>query len=200
MDDTRLVVVVDDDDPERDGYATLPVYSFLTVQYQSAHHRLNPIMNAAAVEVADIVEIIGFMGDDHLPRTEGWDSWIGGALDNGPGVAYGNDLLQGEALATAVFISAPIIECLGFFSPPPLQHLFMDNYWMHLGRATHLTYLPHVIIEHLHPLVGKAQHDDGYARANSPETWAADSAAWNTYLANSWAGDLQKLRDAGLAP
>jgi hypothetical protein len=55
-----------------------------------------------------------------------------------------------------------------------------------LGRALRsVTYLPDVVIEHLHPHAGKADMDDGYARCNGEEMYEADRAAyeqWKTHL------------------
>jgi hypothetical protein len=59
-----------------------------------------------------------------------------------------------------------------------------DDFWMDLGRrAGGLTYLPDVIIEHMHPHAGKAEHDDGYATNNSAETYDHDRRCFEAWLA-----------------
>jgi hypothetical protein len=116
--------------------------------------RLAPWTNLLATEaLAHGHEIIGFFGDDHRPRTQGWDALVKAAFDRmGSGLVYGDDLLQGENLPTAPFWSADVIRALGWYYPPTLTHLYADDYWLALANDLHIrTYLPDVLIEHMHP-------------------------------------------------
>lgn len=190
----RLLIVADEDDP------LLPAYTGLgaLVRVSGAGPGLGPVLNAAALQVADGADAVGFLGDDHRPRTPGWDELLMAALAV-PGVAYGDDLFQRERLPTAVVISAEIIRGLGYMAPPGLTHMYLDNFWKQLGTDLgHLRYLPEVVIEHLHPVAGKARWDEGYARVNSPGMYASDGAAYQRFLAERWPGDLARLRE-GLA-
>ena len=119
--------------------------------------RMNGTLNLVANKYADKYETIFFLGDDHLVQTPSWDEYLTKAIAHkGYGLAYGNDLLQGRGLATAVMMSTNIIRAVGYMAPPNLVHLFMDNYWMILGqRLGTLWYFENVIIEHLHPVAGK---------------------------------------------
>ena len=189
-DSADLLVAVDDDDPM--------VAEYEDVRVLSSPRRLGPILNALAVEAAAGYEAVGFLGDDHRPRTPGWDTRLLAALDGRPGVAYGNDLHQGGKLPTAVVISSVIIQELGYMVPPVLEHLYLDDFWRRLGLDLgHLEYLPDVIIEHCHPNAGKASWDDGYERVNSPGQDTADSAAYGQFMSSAWPTDLTRLR-AGL--
>lgn len=125
---------------------------------------------------------IAFMGDDHRVRTHGWDRRLADAA--GPwGISYGNDLLRGADLPTAVMMSADLVRVLGKMAPEELWHMYCDDYWAALGRELgHLVYLDDVIIEHMHPAAGKAQVDESYRQTNSPEVYSADAAAWDAYL------------------
>lgn len=117
---------------------------------------------------------VGFMGDDHRPRTIGWDSCYLEALTElsgrcrqrqipGVGLVYGNDLLQGENLPTQIAMTTNIPTTLGRMVPWELSHLYTDTYWRELGKSLNkLTYLPDVIVEHMHPGAGKAKVDSGY--------------------------------------
>lgn len=107
------------------------------------------------------------INDDHHFKTKGWEEKVIEVLKDG-GFAYGNDLLQGEKLASAVIISADIIKKLGYMAVPELTHLYLDNCWMDLGRKINkLFYLSDVIIEHVHPATGKVQMDERYTAVNS---------------------------------
>lgn len=123
---------------------------------------------------------VGFMGDDHRPRTARWDFRLMEAA--GQGIAYGNDLIQGRRLPTAVVMHADIVRALGFMAPDALGHLYVDNYWLELGRALgQLHYLDDVVIEHMHPSIGKSPNDEQYRRVNSTEQFERDGDAWRTY-------------------
>jgi hypothetical protein len=107
------------------------------------------------------------INDDHLFRTQGWEERFKEALKDG-GFAYSNDLLQKERLATACAISGDVLRKLGHIAWPELEHLYIDDYWMALGRGINkLYYLPDVIIEHMHPAAGKAVMDAEYQASNS---------------------------------
>jgi hypothetical protein len=150
-------------------------------------------LNAAAVEQAGNYKYIGFLGDDHRPRTVGWDDKVIASLEN-HNVVYGNDLLQGENLPTAVFLRSEIIQKLGFMAPPTLVHLYLDNFWLELGKATTIEYLPDVIIEHLHPFAGKAEWSDSYREVNDQALYDRDQQAFNEYMATQFAEDLRLIQ------
>jgi hypothetical protein len=117
----------------------------------------------------------------------------------GSGIAYGNDLLQGERLPTAAFMTSDIIRTLGWMCPPTLEHLYIDNAWLELGRAMgRLRYLPDVVLEHLHPDAGKAQQDQTYAEANHPDRDRRDKAAFEAWRRDGLPRDLELLRAAGI--
>jgi hypothetical protein len=178
-----FLYIVDHDDPEAVEYAKLELNRLIILHERL---RLGGTLNWAARKYAGVYDAIGFMGDDHLPRTESWDLRILEALDVGavrdPRVVYGNDLLQGENLPTAVFMHSRIIQALGYFCPPDQVHLYLDNFWKELGQELNgLVYLPDVVIEHMHPVAGKAAWDERYAEVNSPDVDNSDKAAWLAY-------------------
>lgn len=197
----HLLLALDNDDPTlRDYLAALEPFDDLDHSWLSVvvgeRLRLGPTLNLNAVEQAQRFGTIGFMGDDHLPRSEYWDEAICEALDKmGAGFVYGDDGIMGELLPTAVFISSSIVRALGYFCPPDQTHLYLDNAWKMWGeRSASLLYLEDVLIEHLHPLVGKAEEDAGYAEVNSGEMWTHDEAAWRKYQATQLRPDIAKIR------
>ena len=193
--EATLLVCVDNDDPELAAYEALSTDLDFDLVV-GAPSRIGPILNAICPVVADEVDVVGFMGDDHLPRTEGWDARLEEAAGRW-GVSYGNDLLQGERLATAVFIGSGIVSTLGYFVPPGLKHLYFESPWMAWGRAVdRLTYLDDVVIEHLHFVNGKAEADALYADVNSNAMYAHDGARWAQYEAGELPRDVARLREA----
>lgn len=194
--DTRLVFAVDDDDPS--DYAPLILADRVHVQTGASKtmvQALNRVAVGLAVD-ADPPFAIGFMGDDHCPRTYGWDqAYLDALREMGTGIVYGNDLLQGERLPTQVAMTSDIVRALGYMSPPELRHMYVDNFWLTLGWAARcLRYLPDVIVEHRHPLAGKAQWDEGYVRVNDAAVYEADERAFAEYKLTRLAGDVAKVR------
>lgn len=161
-----LLFVVGTEDPRLKEYVEkIPIGHLLTFPSRG----LVKALNYAAPMYVEEYEAIGFMGDDHRPRTTGWDSTYLDVLRGlGPGYVYGNDLLMGERIPTQVAISSSIIRSLGFFGPPGFIHLNVDLTWKDMGESLgRLFYLDDVIIEHMHPAAGKAPEDSGYKHANS---------------------------------
>lgn len=160
--DVAIYLATDDDDPmypHIDGVTAV----------RGPRRRLAAWTNELAGHaLADGHTILGFLGDDHRPRTAGWDAAITGALDElGSGLAYGRDGLQDERLPTAPFWTADVIRALGWFYPPTLVHLYADDYWLALANDLGIrAYLPDVYIEHLHP---SATNADGTPKANADE-------------------------------
>ncbi|MFI8942745.1 hypothetical protein [Streptomyces syringium] len=195
-----LLFAVDDDDPQLDDYlAHRATTDDTQVRWRIGPRlRLCGTLNAATLEVADQYRYLAFMGDDHRPRPAAvpWDARFRECLSAGPGIVYGNDLLMGEKMPTAVAMTSDIVRTLGYFAPPALVHLCLDLCWLDWGRGMgRITYLPDVIIEHLHPANGKAAVDQGYEECNSPEQVSADAKAYYGYRDNSGLEtDLTKLR------
>ena len=193
--ESDLIVIVDDDEPQMDEYLAQGC-DVLMVQKQGKG--MAKPLNFAANLMKDKYRHFAFLGDDHRPRTKNWDVHFINKLDElGTGLVYGNDLLQGENLATAVAMTGNIVKELGGMVPQDMIHLYLDNFWMTLGKDLNaLAYLPEVILEHLHPVAGKAEWDDQYREVNAPEVYSADKKALDDYLASeAYHFLLQELRD-----
>lgn len=184
---TTLLFVADQDDPELPEYRGLLgaglIPRLLVYADMGGGRGLNYPLNFAARRCASVYEYVGFMGDDHLPRTHGWDTEMIRELDSlSPRIVYGNDLLQGANLPTAVFMQSRMIRTLGCMAPQVMRHLYLDNFWKELGERTGgLVYRDDVIIEHLHPVAGKAEWDERYRVVNDPEADRHDRDAWTAY-------------------
>lgn len=214
-----LIFYVDDDDPCLDAYQAekakkVEYRDFIVDLVVGPRLRLAGTLNKAAASQANdfsgfartddgeevpftspAAKAIGFMGDDHRPRTKGWDQRFAECLSGGAGVVYGNDLLVGARFPSAVCMTSDIPRTLGYFCPPGFTHLCLDLVWKDWGDGMgRITYLDDVVIEHMHPANGKSQLDAGYTEVNSHEMVAADSAAYFDYRDNHLPADLEKLR------
>jgi hypothetical protein len=187
-----LVVLVDDDDPELDGYKALNLPSLIVGKRQ----RIGPLLNDWAPHFAVDADVVGFMGDDHCPRTVGWDQRILEASTPWT-VVYGDDLFQGENIPTAVFMGSALIRELGYFNPPGCVHLFLDNAWKLYGTYLDtLTYLDDVVIEHVHYMAGKSAEDDLYREVNAPSMYEHDGRAYTEWANHQAAIDLDRVKAA----
>lgn len=184
---TDLMFGLDDDDAE--SYPRIE-----NVLYEiNPRMGMNGTLNHIASKYADKYDYIAFMGDDHRIRTAGWDVTLTNAIGD-LGLAYGNDLLMGESLATAVVMSSNIIRAIGFMAPPKQKHLYLDNFWMEVGkRLGRLHYRGEVIIEHMHFSVGKSEKDALYEETNSSNMYDADRVAFEEYMSQSFEEDIKKI-------
>jgi hypothetical protein len=212
---TALVACVDDDDPRLPEYQAVAAEAHgqeqrdLSRRYEDLpprqqlwlvtgpRLRLGGTLDAVAQVVAPSSPRIGFMGDDHRPRTLGWDTRYIEALNRlGTGLIYGNDLIQGPNLPTQVAMTSDIVLATGHMVPPGIVHLWIDNAWLELGRALDaITYLPDVVIEHMHPIAGRAEWDQGYVEANTDERSDSDRAVFEAWRANELDHWVQQIKE-----
>ena len=182
-----LMFAIDEDDA--DSYSRIE-----GVLYEvNPRMGMNGTLNYVATKYADKYKYIAFMGDDHRVRTFGWDIVMTEKMGS-LGVAYGNDLIQGQALPTAVIMSSNIINAIGYMAPPKQKHMYLDNFWLDLGtRLNAIHYLEDVIIEHLHFSVGKSDMDSSYQETNDSAIYNADKVAYDEYLSTQMDIDLDKI-------
>lgn len=197
---STLTFIVDADDATGPSYEEgMPKDSRIQIWGSKLAGGMVTVLNEKAVALASAHAApfaIGFMGDDHRPRTQGWDQrYLQALAEMGTGIVHGDDLLQGENLATEVAMTANIIRTLGYMAPPDLQHMYVDNAWIALGLAIgRLRYLPDVVIEHMHPIAGKAEWDDGYRQVNDRSVYARDLAIYTMWRQNSLPAEAHRLR------
>ena len=188
-----VYVGVDNDDPYLENYRQIEGINLVVAEQRE---RFGPTLNRIALSIVDDYKYIMWAGDDHKPITPGWDSEYRRVLSQKPvGIVYGNDLVMGEAIATQLAMTSNIVKALGYAVPKGFVHLYIDNYFMELARAVDsLTYLPDVVVQHLHPVAGKAQEDQTYIEANSPENWTNDRIRLEKYLEKELPKDVRKLK------
>ena len=190
-----LLVLLDDDDPELKKYKRHD-----DVMYDVGQRiRMCPTVNRAILDYPNY-KYYGFIGDDHIFRTDAWDQKLISAIENkgdGWGIAYGNDLLQGARLATHCVMSKNILDAVGYMAIPGLTHLYMDDFWMNLGaNIDRLFYEPEVIIEHMHYSIGKSEEDALYTEVNSYDMNSHDKVVFDYWKNNDMLRDVYKVKEA----
>lgn len=188
-DSTTLCFAIDEDDLSEYDKDSMP----RAIWEVNERMGMAATLNYVASKYCKNYDYITFMGDDHRVRTKDWDLEL--TKDRPVNlVAYGNDLLQGANLPTAVLMDSRIIDILGYMSPPVLKHMYLDNFWKSLGTALQtLTYRDDVIIEHMHYSINKSEQDQTYQECNDPEIYSHDNKMYNLYIATDFLNDIKKL-------
>jgi hypothetical protein len=179
-----LLFVIDANDPEHDQYHfEVGAERCMTIQNET-RGMAYPINKAASAIVKENkYQYFAFLGDDHRPRTAGWDEILIQAMQKRPSMAYGNDLFQGHRLPTMIAMTSDIVKALDGMVPPKMKHLYLDNFWKKLGEDLGaLTYIDAVVVEHMHPVAGKAEWDEGYKEVNAQEVYSFDALAYQNYI------------------
>ena len=194
--DVHLYVGIDKDDPALEDYLELEKDTDICLVISHERKRFGPTLNSISLMLAGMYEYLAWCGDDHLPITEKWDERYREELVKmGAGIVYGNDLVQGINIPTQMGFTSNIVKALGYAVPDGFIHLFIDNYFLELGRAIGgVCYLPDVIVQHLHPSAGGAKEDQTYREANSPENWSNDQRRFNEYMIEELTTDAEKIR------
>ena len=190
-----LLIAADDDDPTLPGYRQVCDDRGVELVV-GPRLRMCPTLNKIAVERAPHHFALGFMGDDHRPKSHGFDQrYVETLRELGTGFVYGNDLLAGERLPTQFALTSDIVQTLGAMIAAPVRHMFADNTIWDLGHEINrIRYLPDVIVEHLHPLAQKADMDAGYEEVNHPDAFEADRLVYAHWYEHQMPADVEKLQ------
>lgn len=202
-----LVIAIDADDPKLPGYhqvaaqfedraAEVGVPSPLVV---IEHERWLPMvhkLDATARMLADQYYALGFAGDDHMARTIGWaQRYLDALRELRTGLVYGDDGYQGAKLCTEWAMTSDAVLALGRMVPAPVEHMYSDVSVLELfAAAGAVRHLPEVRIEHMHPIVGKAENDEQYQRVNHRDQFRKDKALYERWQREDRAGQVETLK------
>jgi hypothetical protein len=191
---TNIAWVLDNDDDASDRYVEHTKHAGL-VGWGFTGNMVTRT-NLAASLYTDTFDIIGWAADDQLVRTQGWDDAILDAFtDPKVGMVQTNDLHYGPDKAANIFVRADIVRSLGYLALPTVNHLYVDDAWVMLGKLSEsLRYLEHVVIEHMHPVYNKGEWDDQYRSSNDPSMYQHDYDAYVQWLDGPVREDAEKVR------
>lgn len=101
-----------------------------------------------------IGDILMHCGDDITMNTQGWDKIVRDAFqeeEDNIWLVYGDDLLQGERLATHGFYHRDWYETLGYLTAPHFSSDYCDTWNDEVAREIgRIKYIPSLITEHHH--------------------------------------------------
>jgi hypothetical protein len=141
---------------------TLLQEEFINVKYIKGDRiNLSKMWNMCA-ENAD-GDIFMHGGDDITINTQDWDEIVRNAFqeeEDNIWLVYGDDLLQGEKLATHGFYHRDWYETLGYLTAPYFSSDYCDTWNDEVARYIgRIKYVPHLITEHHHFTNNKANLD-----------------------------------------
>ncbi len=206
-DHADLVLAVDGDDPAIHAYRALAAdfkdraaeVGIDSPMYLVEHETWLPMVHKLDITARILAErywALGFAGDDHLPRTIGWaPAYLDALRELRTGLVYGDDGYQGAKLSTEWAMTSDVVRALGRMVPAPVEHMYSDVSVLDLFTAAGaITHLPHVQIEHMHPIAGKAESDAQYQRVNHRDQFRSDKIIYERWREVEMAGHIELVR------
>jgi len=190
----ELLVYIDDDDEE----------SIPALQYAAERLNVNAVQGNKLIgsqmynELGKLAQgdIFFFGADDIVFKTPQWDVIVEqefAKYEDRILFVYGEDGFQRGRIGTHGFIHRYWVELVGYVLPPKLASAYTDEWITDLAeRIGRKCYMPNLIIEHIHPAVGKAPQDETYQKRIEV---AGDIGAYYKSLEGDRARDAQKLKD-----
>jgi hypothetical protein len=175
---TDVLIRIDQDDPLAASYAALDMPRAWTV-VQGKRLPFAAMFNELFARFPDR-DWYGFLADDILPQTRGWDRILVEAAGH-DGLGYGDDGINGAALATHFAIGGALARAVGGLALPGLSRLYIDTVWNDIARMRGvLRYRPDVKLTHLHFSNRRAPLDAVYRKPGR----AADEAVYKAWRRN----------------
>lgn len=143
--------------------------------------------------LGDDMDYVFWLADDLRPVTPGWDVRVIEQL-NGWNFVTTDDLLHAPAKANgAMAWSADLIRAVGYLFIPGLVHMYTDDCWEILGRATGCwTIDMTTVVQHLH--VTKTGAKDETSRQTNAN-WEIDDRAFLEWRKDEQGAATQRILD-----
>jgi len=191
-----VVVAIDFDDNTYDEIIERDIYPFIYERQESKP--FIKILNDMAVRYAERYQCVAFMEDDCTYNTPGWETRILDKVneigDNA--IVWCNDLVNRDYVIGLPFMNSHIIRTLGWMATPRFSTLYVDHYWMALGKKLNTShYFPNIIIEHRHYTKGKRLKDEISKKVESEASMRGEAQYYKSQeLSNDIDIDVKKLK------
>ena len=167
LDNIELCMYIDDDDEESIS-ALEDISRAISTTAVQGNQILGSQMYNELFKLAS-GDIIMFAADDIIFKTKHWDAFVETrfelATEDKILFLFGEDGFQHGRIGTHGFIHRHWVEILGYVLPPKLASAYTDEWITELAkRVNRDLYCWDLIIEHLHPAVGKAKNDETYTK------------------------------------
>jgi len=170
---SEVILVADDDDPVAPGWlgtieanrrAGVPVGMRIGMRMSF------PMKTNIVVHDNPDRTLYMSVDDDEVFRTPGWEErYLDIAESHKYAVIWANDLHNRERSPCGFAATNALVRFLKWFAYPRVDNLEVDRVLGDLSQALDIAfYLDDVIIEHMHPVLGKSEIDQTYQ-----EHWAS---------------------------
>lgn len=164
VNDIELCLYLDDDD-DISIPAVQQIAEKINTQAIQGNLKLGSQMYNELYKLAQ-GKIYMISADDIIFKNKGWDTLVKNVFEKYEDkilYLYGEDGFQHGRIGTHGFIHSNWIDILGYTLPWKLSFAYVDEWLTELAaRVGRNIYLPELVIEHLHPCVGKAPNDETY--------------------------------------
>lgn len=186
--DTPGLVIVNGDGK---GYENLKLPPNWLREITGRDEKLNDVYRRVFKATPDL-DWYGFIADDILPRTKGWDRKLIERAGKDR-ICSANDLWQApNRMHGAVVYGGDVLRKVGYWMPEGLTHMYGDDLWEHLGRTARIWDVAmEVVTEHVHWMNGKVEQDRSYK--DSHGLMAKDQKWFQFWLENEADAALERL-------
>ena len=191
--DTDLLFVLDPDDG--DTYAGMDWGRAATAVLDPRDY-LTGKLNKTAMAMTDAYDVLMWLGDDCVPETPGWDRIMLDALEDlgGSGWVYPDDKRRND-VPEHWMVSSDVVQALGWFAPPHVQHFYCDNIIAELGKRSGLIrWCPEAVVRHEHYSVNRKTRRDRLYSQTEKKFGASDLKAFQEWLGNQAKNEVSVLR------
>lgn len=191
----RILVDMDDYDANREAYEALRMPSGWRVVDGDGVTMGDKCRESVLLDDLE-QEWVGILNDDHFCVTACWDQRLIAKLDGTNFVSANDRWIAPTKATTATAWSMPLLRALGWpIYPPGLQHLFIDDLWENLGRATGCWRpVMSAVVEHHHVLNGRGKDDDTHQKVYAPKAWDHDRAIFDNFMKYDFADCVEKIK------
>ena len=134
-------------------------------------------------EVKDL-DWVGLIGDDNIPVSPHWDEHMVGGLQGWNFVSCNDSWQAPRRVANCWVMSGELLRTVGYIFPPGLNHLYVDDIWETIGRATqNWNCRMDILVKHNNHIMNKTE-DETHKKAYSDTNWAHDSAIYEEWVLN----------------
>lgn len=131
----------------------------------------------------DDMQWCGWLSDDLIPETPGWDVLVIDALTGWNCVSTNEGRDAPKKFNGATAWSGDLLRAVGYLYPDGLKHYYIDNVWEELGKLmNNWTCLMNVMVRHAHH--SWTQDADDATVAHVQSVWFHDEPAFNRWLNN----------------
>lgn len=186
-------LVVVNGGPQPAGYEDLPLPEGWQVLYLPEDMALGPKLNWLLKQYPSL-DWYGFVSDDNIPVTEGWDQNLLRILRDTPAkIVSCNDGWQApHRMHGAVLWAGDLIREVGWISLPGTNHMYLDDVWEFVGQQLGYWHVDmETVVEHHHYLNNKAPMDPVYQRNQT--YFAEDAKVYQQFIETGMGPLLERL-------